>query len=308
MLPRDSARRGQAPRSTTGRRRSSSTRSTSSSTSRRTRPSVTARLAFRRNPRGGMRRSRRAAGPRRRAAGGRSASSSTARRCTGARCASARARSRVARSACVRHAHRSLAHRARAQRRARRACTSRRACSARNASPKASAASRTSPIVRTFSRRYTVTLARRSRGVPGAAFATATSWRKGALPDGRHFATWQDPFPKPSYLFALVAGDLRRWRTRSPRCPAATSRCASTPRRANIPRCRHAMAAIKKAFRWDEERFGREYDLDALHDLLRRRLQHGRDGEQGPQHLQQPARARRPRHRDRRRLRRRSKR
>ena len=84
---------------------------------------------------------------------------------------------------------------------------------------------------------------------------------------------------------------------------AARSRCASTRRPATSRAAVTRWRAIKSAFRWDEERFGREYDLDALHDLLRRRLQHGRDGEQGPQHLQQPARARRSRHRDRRRLR-----
>ena len=49
------------------------------------------------------------------------------------------------------------------------------------------------------------------------------------------------------------------------------------------------MASLKRAMRWDEERFGREYDLDIFMICLRRRLQHGRDGEQGPQHLQQQA-------------------
>jgi aminopeptidase N len=87
---------------------------------------------------------------------------------------------------------------------------------------------------------------------------------QGVQDDGRHYATWHDPFPKPSYLFALVAGDLDaledEYRTRSGRRVAL--RIYSTPR--NLDRCAHAMASLKRAFRWDEERFGREYDLDAF--------------------------------------------
>ena len=86
----------------------------------------------------------------------------------------------------------------------------------------------------------------------------------GELPGGRHFATWEDPFPKPSYLFALVAGDLAvledRFVTRSGREVAL--RIYSTP--ANLARCGHAMRSLQRAMRWDEERYGREYDLDAF--------------------------------------------
>jgi aminopeptidase N len=84
----------------------------------------------------------------------------------------------------------------------------------------------------------------------------------GGLPDGRHFATWHDPFPKPTYLFALVAGDLASledsFTTMSGRRVHLSIH--STP--ANIPRCHWAMESLKRAMRWDEERFGREYDLD----------------------------------------------
>jgi len=80
--------------------------------------------------------------------------------------------------------------------------------------------------------------------------------------EGRHYAVWHDPFPKPSYLFALVAGDLASlddtFTTASGRKVALS--IYSTPR--NLPRCRHAMESLKAAMRWDEERFGREYDLD----------------------------------------------
>jgi aminopeptidase N len=86
----------------------------------------------------------------------------------------------------------------------------------------------------------------------------------GGLADGRHFATWHDPFPKPTYLFALVAGDLASlddtFVTASGRKVAL--RIYSTP--ANLARCHHAMASLKRAMRWDEERFGLEYDLDTF--------------------------------------------
>ena len=85
---------------------------------------------------------------------------------------------------------------------------------------------------------------------------------RGDLPDGRHWATWHDPFPKPSYLFALVAGDLVCIRdtfiTRSER--SIDLHIYVEPR--NRDKCDHAMHSLKKAMRWDEERFGREYDLD----------------------------------------------
>ncbi|MCG5535535.1 aminopeptidase N [Ectothiorhodospira mobilis] len=84
----------------------------------------------------------------------------------------------------------------------------------------------------------------------------------GDLPGGRHYAVWHDPFPKPSYLFALVAGDLvcqqDRFTTRSGR----EVDLRIYVQRHNLDRCDHAMASLKKAMRWDEETFGREYDLD----------------------------------------------
>jgi len=111
--------------------------------------------------------------------------------------------------------------------------------------------------------RYTVTL-RADRAAFPVLLSNGNLVAQGALPDGRHFATWHDPFPKPSYLFALVAGDLAALEdsfvTRSGRTVAL--RIYSTP--ANLPRCHHAMECIKRAFRWDEERFGREYDLDTF--------------------------------------------
>ena len=80
--------------------------------------------------------------------------------------------------------------------------------------------------------------------------------------DGRHWATWQDPFKKPAYLFALVAGDLwcveDTFTTMSERNVAL--RIYVEPE--NIDKCQHAMDSLKKSMRWDEEVYGREYDLD----------------------------------------------
>ena len=80
--------------------------------------------------------------------------------------------------------------------------------------------------------------------------------------DGRRTVTWEDPFPKPSYLFALVAGDLAALRdtfvTRSGREVALVIYAPANV----IGQCDYAMGALKRAMRWDEERFGREYDLD----------------------------------------------
>lgn len=84
----------------------------------------------------------------------------------------------------------------------------------------------------------------------------------GELADGRHFAVWEDPFPKPSYLFALVAGDLKyiedQFVTRSGR--EICLRIYVEER--NITKCDHAMRSLKKSMKWDEEVYGLEYDLD----------------------------------------------
>jgi aminopeptidase N len=86
----------------------------------------------------------------------------------------------------------------------------------------------------------------------------------GALEDGRHFAMWEDPFPKPSYLFALVAGPLEcledRFTTRSGR--EVTLRIYVRP--GDVGRCGHAMESLKKSMKWDEEVYGLEYDLDTF--------------------------------------------
>jgi len=80
--------------------------------------------------------------------------------------------------------------------------------------------------------------------------------------EGRHWVRWEDPFPKPSYLFALVAGDLAHiednFLTRSGR--DVTIRVYVEHE--NIDRCGHAMESLINAMKWDENRFDLEYDLD----------------------------------------------
>jgi aminopeptidase N len=82
------------------------------------------------------------------------------------------------------------------------------------------------------------------------------------LGDGRHLTTWEDPFPKPSYLFALIAGDLRAVEDRFTTAAGREVLLRIYVEPHNLDKCDHAMHALKKSMRWDEERFGREYDLD----------------------------------------------
>ena len=82
------------------------------------------------------------------------------------------------------------------------------------------------------------------------------------LPDGFHRAVWHDPWPKPAYLFALVAGDLGVYEDTYVTGSGREVACKIYVERGNEDRCVWAMAALKNAMRWDEEVFGLEYDLD----------------------------------------------
>mgnify|MGYP005844286635 CR=1 FL=1 len=85
---------------------------------------------------------------------------------------------------------------------------------------------------------------------------------QGRLDNDRHYVVWEDPFPKPSYLFALVAGNLvaleDHFRTQSGRDVLLQIYVEQR----NRDYCEHAMASLQKAMRWDEEVYGLEYDLD----------------------------------------------
>ncbi|MGZ8158068.1 MAG: aminopeptidase N [Methylobacter sp.] len=85
---------------------------------------------------------------------------------------------------------------------------------------------------------------------------------QGELPDNRHWVTWEDPFNKPCYLFALVAGQLEciadRFTTQSGR----DIDLQIFVEKHDIDKCGHAMQSLKNAMHWDEQVYGREYDLD----------------------------------------------
>mgnify|MGYP000116723934 FL=1 len=90
----------------------------------------------------------------------------------------------------------------------------------------------------------------------------------GETEDGRHWVRWNDPYAKPCYLFALVAGDLAciedRFTTRSGR--EVTLRFYVE--HGNEDKCGHAMESLKNAMKWDEDRFDLEYDLDIYHVVV----------------------------------------
>ena len=109
--------------------------------------------------------------------------------------------------------------------------------------------------------RYTTTLVADKDRYP-VLLSNGNPVDKGQLDDGRHWITWQDPFPKPSYLFALVAGNLYckqdSFTTHSGRKVALEIYVEHE----NSRKCDHALHSLKQAMRWDEETYGREYDLD----------------------------------------------
>ncbi|HWY16029.1 MAG TPA: aminopeptidase N [Rhizomicrobium sp.] len=84
----------------------------------------------------------------------------------------------------------------------------------------------------------------------------------GDLLGGRHFAVWRDPFPKPCYLFALVAGDLGHIADEFTTMSGRRVALRIYVEHGNEPRALYAMDSLKRAMRWDEEAYGREYDLD----------------------------------------------
>ncbi len=84
---------------------------------------------------------------------------------------------------------------------------------------------------------------------------------QGELSDNRHFVKWQDPFKKPCYLFALVAGDLYKMSDTFTTQSGAKVDLEIYVEPENKEKCDHAMRSLKNSMRWDEENYGREYDL-----------------------------------------------
>ncbi len=109
--------------------------------------------------------------------------------------------------------------------------------------------------------RYTTTIVADRKTAP-VLLSNGNLVASGDLDGGRHFAKWEDPFPKPAYLFALVAGPLESlddsFVTRSGR----KVRLHIYVRPGDVKRCRHAMDSLKKSMKWDEDVYGLEYDLD----------------------------------------------
>ena len=108
---------------------------------------------------------------------------------------------------------------------------------------------------------YTVTLRADKVSCP-VLLANGNLVQKGDLPDGRHFAVWHDPFKKPSYLFAVVAGDLVHIADRFTTMTGREVQLEIYVEERNKDKCEHALRSLMRAMRWDEEQFGREYDLD----------------------------------------------
>ncbi|MBO9670510.1 MAG: aminopeptidase N [Sphingobium sp.] len=86
----------------------------------------------------------------------------------------------------------------------------------------------------------------------------------GDLDGGRHWARWVDPFPKPSYLFALVAGDLACNADSFTTMSGRKVELGIWVKADDLPRTGHAMTALKNSMAWDERVYGREYDLDVF--------------------------------------------
>ncbi|MCB1192773.1 MAG: aminopeptidase N [Leptospiraceae bacterium] len=84
----------------------------------------------------------------------------------------------------------------------------------------------------------------------------------GESENGSHWVRWNDPFPKPSYLFALVAGNLQCHRGEFITKSGRSIQLEIWVEPQNIHKCEHALRSLQKAMRWDEEVFGLEYDLD----------------------------------------------
>jgi len=111
--------------------------------------------------------------------------------------------------------------------------------------------------------RYEVML-RADKALYPVLLANGDPVESGDLPDGRHFARWVDPFPKPAYLFALVAGNLACNADSFTTMSGRAVRLGIWVAEADLPRTDHAMTALKNSMAWDERTYGREYDLDVF--------------------------------------------
>ncbi len=112
--------------------------------------------------------------------------------------------------------------------------------------------------------RYTVELRADAKRFP-VLLAGGNPAGAGPLPDGRHFARFVDPHPKPSYLFALVAGRLERLGRQVTTAEGRNVQLNLWAEAQSIDQCRFALDALERAMRWDERTYGRNYDLEVFH-------------------------------------------
>ena len=108
---------------------------------------------------------------------------------------------------------------------------------------------------------YTVTLEADAEACP-VLLSNGNLVEEVALNDGRHRAVWHDPFPKPSYLFAMVAGDLKRTSDVFTTASGKSVDLHIWVEEKDLGYCDYAMTSLKEAMRWDEAVYGLEYDLD----------------------------------------------
>ncbi|MBC7490298.1 MAG: aminopeptidase N, partial [Glaciimonas sp.] len=109
--------------------------------------------------------------------------------------------------------------------------------------------------------KYTVMLRANKKKYP-VLLSNGNLIEKGDLGDGRHYAKWKDPFKKPSYLFALVAGKLVCQQEKYKLQSGRKVLLQVWVEKGNLDKTQHAMDSLKNSIRWDEERFGLELDLD----------------------------------------------
>ena len=109
--------------------------------------------------------------------------------------------------------------------------------------------------------KYTVMLRADKKKYP-VLLSNGNLLEEGDLGDGRHYAKWEDPFKKPSYLFALVAGELVCQEEKFSLKSGREALLQVWVEDGNLDKTQHAMDSLKNSIRWDEERFGLELDLD----------------------------------------------
>jgi len=110
---------------------------------------------------------------------------------------------------------------------------------------------------------YTVRVEARIEDAP-LLLSNGNRTEAGRLENGWHYAVWHDPFPKPAYLFALVAGNLGVVRDTFTTMNGREVALEIYVEHGKEPRAAYAMDALKRSMKWDEEAFGREYDLDVF--------------------------------------------